>query len=50
MKFDKIIIKQIPDNYSVATGLSKYGRSKMPSTTEFLQVAKNIDGRFYYRI
>lgn len=46
MKFDKVIIKQIPDDYAIATGLNKYNRSKMPGTSEFLQVAINLDGRY----
>lgn len=45
MNFDKVIIKQIPDDYAAMTGLHKYGRSKMPKTFEFLQVGLGPDGR-----
>jgi hypothetical protein len=40
MKYDKVLIKQIPDEYAVFTGLHKYGRSKMPQTVEGLQAAE----------
>lgn len=40
MKFEKVIIKQIPDEYATYTGLHKYGRSKMPQTVEVLQAAE----------
>lgn len=46
MKYDKVIIKQIPDDYASMTGLHKHNRSKMPKTIEFLQVGIGLDGRF----
>lgn len=45
MNADKIVIKQIPDEYAGMTGLDKHGRSKMPNTVEFLQPAIGPDGR-----
>lgn len=39
MIHEKVVIKQIPDELSVLTGLHKYNKSKMPSTGDFLQVA-----------
>lgn len=43
---DKVIIKQIPDEYAVGTGLAKYNRSRMPRCVDRLSPAQNIDGRF----
>lgn len=45
MKFDKVIVKQVPDEYAAMTGLGKYNRSKMPLTSDFLQAAIGPDGR-----
>jgi hypothetical protein len=45
MKYDTVVVKQIPDDYSVATGLSKYGRSRMPMTYETFQAMEGVDGR-----
>lgn len=45
MKYDKVIVKQIPDDYAIATGLDKYGRSRMPKTVETFQAAEGLDGR-----
>ena len=39
MKYDKVVIKQIPDELASLTGLNKYDRSKMPKTGDFLQSA-----------
>ncbi|GEM_PF-2115624 len=39
MIYDKVTIKQIPDDVASLTGLNKYNRSKMPSTGDFLQPA-----------
>lgn len=41
-----ISIKQIPDDYADATGLAKYGRSRMPGCKDRFSVAENSDGRF----
>lgn len=41
-----ILIKQLPDDYSEATGLSKYNRSRMPGTSDRFSAALNTDGRF----
>jgi hypothetical protein len=46
MKYEKVIVKQIPDDYAMMTGLHKHNRSKMPKTIEFLQVGIGLDGRF----
>lgn len=46
MLFERVIVKQIPDIYAELTGLSKYGRSKMPMTSESLQPGIGPDGRF----
>lgn len=45
MIYDKVIIKQIPDDLAELTGLNKYNRSKMPKTGDFFQVAIE-GGRF----
>jgi hypothetical protein len=39
MKYEKVVIKQIPDELAALTGLHKYNRSKMPSTGDFFHVA-----------
>lgn len=39
MKYEKVIVKQIPDDLATLTGLHKYNRSKMPQTGDFLQAA-----------
>ncbi len=41
-----VLIRQIPDDYSDSTGLSKYNRSRMPGCKDVFQVALNVDGRF----
>lgn len=46
MKYEKVIVKQIPDDYASMTGLHKYNRSKMPKTIEFLQVGIGLDGSY----
>ena len=46
MKYEKVIVKQIPDDYATMTGLHKYNRSKMPKTVEFLQVGIDVDGSY----
>ena len=39
MIYEKVTIKQIPDDLAALTGLNKYGRSKMPGTSDNLQCA-----------
>lgn len=39
MNYEKVVIKQIPDELSTLTGLNKYNRSKMPKTGDFFHVA-----------
>lgn len=39
MIYEKVTIKQIPDDLAALTGLNKYGRSKMPGTMDNFQVA-----------
>lgn len=46
MKYEKVVIKQIPDDTSVLTGLAKYGRSKMPGTMDSLPATLSPDGRY----
>jgi len=41
-----VLIRQIPDDYADSTGLSKYGRSRMPGCKDRFQAALNADGRF----
>lgn len=41
-----ILIRQIPDDYADATGLSKYNRSRMPGCKDIFSPAINDDGRF----
>lgn len=41
-----VLIRQIPDDYSEAVGLSKYNRSRMPGCKDRFSVAINHDGRF----
>lgn len=41
-----ILIKQLPDDYADATGLSKYNRSRMPGTTDTFSAGINSDGRY----
>lgn len=41
----KVLIRQIPDDYAVSTGLSKYNRSRMPGTRDVL-VASEDGGRY----
>lgn len=43
---DKITIKQVPDLNADLTGLSKYKRSKMPGTFDWLQAAQTPDDRY----
>lgn len=43
---EKVTIKQIPDINAELTGLSRYGRSKMPGTFDWLQAAQGPDGRY----
>ena len=45
MKYDKVVVKQIPDDYATYTGLNKYGKSKMPQTYDRLQACEGPDGR-----
>lgn len=45
MKHETVVIKQVPDDLAVAHGLEKYGRSKMPGTSDFLQPGDGADGR-----
>ena len=42
---DKVIIKQKPDEYAIAVGLSKYNKSKLPQCIDRLQVIE-FNGRF----
>jgi hypothetical protein len=46
MLFEKVTIKQVPDDFAVMFGLDKYNRSKMPQTFEFLQPARGADQRY----
>lgn len=39
MNYEKVVIKQVPDELAVLTGLNKYNRSKMPKTGDFLCAA-----------
>lgn len=39
MNYEKVVIKQIPDDLAMLTGLHKYNRSKMPKTGDFLSPA-----------
>lgn len=41
-----VLIRQIPDDYSDSTGLSRYNRSRMPGCKDVFQVAVNVDGRY----
>ena len=41
-----VLIRQIPDDYSESTGLSKYNRSRMPGCKDIFSPALNTDGRF----
>lgn len=41
-----VIIKQIPEDSSVAMGLEKYNRSQLPGCTSQFQAAENTDGRY----
>lgn len=41
-----VLIRQIPDDYSDSTGLSRYNRSRMPGCKDIFQVAVNLDGRY----
>jgi len=41
-----VLIRQIPDDYSDATGLSRYNRSRMPGCKDIFQAAVNLDGRY----
>jgi hypothetical protein len=43
---EKVIIRQISDKNAELTGLAKYKRSKMPGTSDWLQVAEGLDGRY----
>lgn len=42
----KVLIRQIADDYSEATGLAKYNRSRMPGCKDQFAVAPNTDGRY----
>lgn len=46
MKYNKVVIKQIPDANAVAFGLDKYKRSKIPRCADVFQVSILADGRF----
>lgn len=46
MKYDKVTIRQIPDEVASLTGLDKHNRSKMPGTMDFLQAGVSPDGRY----
>lgn len=46
MKYEKVIIKQVPDSNSAAMGLEKYNRSRFPGTSEAMQVGQFPDGRY----
>ena len=48
MKYEKVVIKQIPDESAISFGLDKYGRSKMPRTYEGLSVAESAPGSGYF--
>lgn len=41
-----ILIKQLPDDYADAMGLSKYNRSRMPGTFDRFSAGINQDGRY----
>jgi hypothetical protein len=41
-----ILIKQLPDDYADAMGLSKYNRSRMPGTFDRFSAGINEDGRY----
>lgn len=43
---EKVIIKQIPDDYAEATGLARYNRSRMPRCVDRLCAAQQRDGRY----
>lgn len=43
---EKVLIKQLVDDYNDSLGLSKYNRSRMPKCVERLVAAPNRDGRF----
>lgn len=45
-----ILIRQLPDDYSGATGLAKHNRSRMPGTTDVFSAAINTDDRFLTNI
>lgn len=42
----KVIIRQIPSEFSESIGLDKYNRSRLPGTKEDLQASENSDGRY----
>jgi hypothetical protein len=46
MLAEKVIIRQIPDDYAEATGLAKYNRSRMPRCFDRFSPALGRDGRF----
>lgn len=46
MNYEKVVIKQIPDDSSSLFGLQKYKRSKMPSTMESLPATLGPDNRY----
>lgn len=46
MMYEKVIIKQIPDENQAAINLSKYNRSRFPHCHDTYQVAELPDGRF----
>lgn len=41
-----VLIKQIPDDYSEATGLAKYNRSRMPGCKDIFQAAQRADDTY----
>lgn len=41
-----VLIRQIPDDYADSTGLSKYGRSRMPGCRDIFSASLGNDGRF----
>jgi len=43
---EKVIIKQIPDEYAESTGLGKYNRSRMPRCFDRLSPSLGQDGRY----
>lgn len=44
MNYEKVVVKQIPDELAMLTGLHKYNRSKMPKTGDFFHAAV-LNGR-----